>query len=197
MSEKQMTEAERVLVEDHLELVHWVIQDHIQVQKHIVGMEYYDLVQHGCLLLIKAARAYNAERGDFVPFARKVILNGLRSHCKYTALRHGKRRHLIPSGEPTDDNDPSNMDAFNGGDDTTRAVEANDIIEVLSSFLPEYSGVARKGIEALILKIRGFNGADIAEIYGVDQYNVGAWISRAKQKLRVNSRFAGYMKEIV
>jgi len=47
-----------------------------------------------------------------------------------------------------------------------------------------YSGVARLGVEALELKIAGYSGADIADLYGVKSNHVGAWISRAIKKLK-------------
>ena len=197
MAENRMTSEERALVEEHLDLVHWIITDNIVVKKHIIGLEYYDLAQEGYLLLIKAARTYDAEKGRFPIYARIVIRNGLFSYCRAADAKH--RRHIfqMPSGEPSDEDEPNFMDTFNSWDDTTREVEASAIINTLESFLPEYSGVARKGLEAIILKVKGYNGADIAEMYGVDQYNVGAWISRAKQKLLDNKRFAACMQDLV
>lgn len=47
-----------------------------------------------------------------------------------------------------------------------------------------YSGVARLGVEALELKIAGYSGSDIAQLYGVKPNHVGAWISRAAAKLK-------------
>ena len=47
-----------------------------------------------------------------------------------------------------------------------------------------YSGVAKLGVEALELKIAGYSGTDIAELYGVKPNHVGAWITRAAQKLK-------------
>lgn len=59
----------------------------------------------------------------------------------------------------------------------------------MESVKAEYSGVARLGIEALELKIKGLSGSDIAHLYGVAPNHVGAWISRAAEKLRKNERF--------
>ena len=52
-----------------------------------------------------------------------------------------------------------------------------------------YQGVARLGIEALVLKIRGYSITDIAGLYGVPPSHVGAWISRSAQKLRGDPTF--------
>ena len=53
----------------------------------------------------------------------------------------------------------------------------------------EYTGVVRLGIEALELKVNGMSGQEIAAMYGVKPNLVGAWISRAAQRLRRNREF--------
>ncbi|MFG6351165.1 MAG: hypothetical protein K1W21_05990, partial [Oscillospiraceae bacterium] len=40
------------------------------------------------------------------------------------------------------------------------------------------------GVEALEWKVKGLSGADIAQLYGAKPNQVGAWISRATQKIR-------------
>ena len=47
-----------------------------------------------------------------------------------------------------------------------------------------YTGIARRGVEAIELKLRGYDSSEIAEIYGTTINNVNAWISRARSKLR-------------
>ena len=47
-----------------------------------------------------------------------------------------------------------------------------------------YTGTALLGIEAMELKVKGYTGTDIARLYGVKPTLVGAWISRAVEKLR-------------
>ena len=39
-------------------------------------------------------------------------------------------------------------------------------------------------IEAMELKIKGYSGVDIARLYHTKPTHVGAWISRASEKLR-------------
>ena len=60
---------------------------------------------------------------------------------------------------------------------------------LLVHYKREYSGVAQLGIEALELKIRGYSGADIARLYHTEPNHVGAWISRAKAKLKMDGAF--------
>ena len=45
-------------------------------------------------------------------------------------------------------------------------------------------GVARKGVEAIELKLKGYEATEIAKHYDTSVNNVNAWISRARSKLR-------------
>ena len=70
-----------------------------------------------------------------------------------------------------------------------------DKLSYIEKAKKQYSGTAKRGIEALILKVKGFTGAEIAEKYNVKPNLVGAWISRAMKKLRNNSVFNLYMED--
>lgn len=189
MPQNKMTDAERALVEEHLDLIHWVIEDNIYTREDIPGLEYVDLIQEGCLLLIKAARTFDAARGPFPPYARKVVRNGLFTHS--SAIWNKQVRHVYQNAhkDAAEDGESDFMDTFISQDDTAKQVERGDIIPMLESFLPEYTGVARKGIEAIILKVKGYRGVEIAAMYETDEKNVSAWICRARQKLLANKRF--------
>lgn len=197
MTIEKMSYEEQQLVETNMNIVYWVIKDHIIVNEGISGLGYSDLFQEGCLALIKAARTHDAEKSLFQTYAKVVVKNRLIAHCKYVCNR--TRRELLCSTwnggaeKEEDDDSLSLLERQTDPADTALLVDGMRIIELLESFLPEYTGVAKKGIEAIILKMRGYNGADIADIYGVDQFNVGAWISRAKSKLLANERFVSLL----
>ena len=59
-----------------------------------------------------------------------------------------------------------------------------DTADLLADCKRRYSGVARLGVEALELKVKGLSGADIARLYDAKPNQVGAWVSRAKAKMR-------------
>lgn len=40
----------------------------------------------------------------------------------------------------------------------------------------KYQGVARKGVEAIELKLQGYESVEIADLYGTTVNNVNAWI---------------------
>ena len=81
------------------------------------------------------------------------------------------------------DADCSAVDSF------TARISQIETLDLLESRKAAYQGVARLGIEALVLKIRGYSITDIAGLYGVPPSHVGAWISRSAQKLRGDPAF--------
>ena len=178
------------LVENHMDIVKWTIRIHITVRESIVGLGYDDLFQEGCLYLCKAAATYDEARSEFVTYAQVVVRNGLMSYCK--KMDNAQKRAIAICDlhlDSEDSNGDTLLEALPDSFDTETAVLNNDVILLLESIKTEYTGVARLGIEALELKIKGFNGADIARMYGVRQNHIGAWISRATKKLRNNEAF--------
>lgn len=71
-----------------------------------------------------------------------------------------------------------------GSDAFELQIEERKVLELLRSRADAYSGVARLGIEALELKVKGMSVTEIAKLYDVPPSHVGAWISRSAQKLR-------------
>ena len=61
---------------------------------------------------------------------------------------------------------------------------ATNCVSALAACKEKYSGVARKGVEAIELKMKGYETTEIAKLYGTSLNNVNAWISRARSKLR-------------
>lgn len=188
MDNNKLSPEQQRMVESYLHIVQWVIKDHITVNESICGFGFSDLFQEGCLALIKAVKTYDAARSSFETYARIVVKSGLLLYCK----RMYERRKMVSlSGVPCAGEDDSQclLDVLAAPEDTELLVDGIRIIELLESFLPEYSGVARKGIEAIILQMKGYRGVDIARMYGVAQCHVGAWIGRARKKLLANERF--------
>ena len=70
-----------------------------------------------------------------------------------------------------------------------------DVTQLLHHMKRQYTGTIRLGIEAIEWKVKGYSGKEIAAMYGVKPNLVGAWISRAKQKLRQNQVFILWMDD--
>lgn len=163
------------LIEDHLNYVHWVIRSFIHVNPAVCGLEYDDLYQEGCIALWRASETFDGQQGaQFHSFAISVIRNHLVDYC-----RKIQRQTAPVVSLETWDAEMVRSDglAWNGEDSLF-------VEQVLEYGKRTYNGVARLGVEALELKIAGYSGTDIAKLYGVQPNHVGAWISRAAQKLK-------------
>lgn len=184
-----LNEKQRHMTEDSIPLVKRVIYKYITVNETIFGLDYDDLFQEGCLWLCKAARTFNEEKdAKFETYAEKVIANGLRTYCRLTYNKQ-KRVFCLSDYEDYDFDfltDSAPMD--------NRLIE-QDVLQLLYRLKSEYSGVAKRGIEAIEWKYKGFSGTDIARMYNVKPNVVGAWISRAMQKLKKNSMFMLWIED--
>jgi len=163
------------LIEDHLNCVRWTISNFISINEEICGLEYDDLYQEGCIALWRAAETFDEQQGtQFHSYAISVIRNHLLDYC-----RHIQSRTVPMISLEKWDAEMAQCGTAAWDSDSSLFVE-----QVLAYGKRTYSGVAQLGIEALELKISGYSGTDIAELYGVQPNHVGAWISRAAKKLK-------------
>lgn len=173
-----MTEYQNALVVEHLGLVKHVIRTRFGVSDQAM-LSYDDFYGVGCEAMCRAAMRYDPEVGEFVPFAYKFIYNAIIDHCRRVQY-HAERTVGVNSEDGDDSLDwmvHTTVD-FDGEivDDTAMAA--------LRACKERYSGVARKGVEAIELKMMGIGTPEIAQMYGTTVHNVNAWISRARSKLR-------------
>ncbi len=153
------------------------------------GLGRDDLSQEGALALCRAAATYNGTSAQFSTYAAAVIRNHLLDCCK---AANTQQKHLcsLPVGSGfADDEHPPSIPEPSVEDKTDSLIDQIDMTALLAHYKREYSGVAQLGIEALELKIRGYSGADIARLYHTEPNYVGAWISRAKAKLKKDGAF--------
>lgn len=163
------------LIDQHLNCVHWVIHSFIGINEGVCGLEYDDLYQEGCIALWRAAESFDEQRGaQFHSYAISVIHNHLLDYCRKVQSRSVP---LLSLEDWDAESARKGAEVWDG--DSGLYVE-----QVLEYGKRAYSGVARLGVEALELKIAGYSGTDIAELYGVKPNHVGAWITRAAQKLK-------------
>ena len=185
-----LNDGQRRLVEQNLKVVSRVIGRYITVNNTLVGFEYDDLYQEGCIWLCKAAATFRPDVGTaFAIYAEKVVANGLRTYCRLMDGRQ-KRMKLVSLDSLDLSTDYVQYSAGLFTDDLSDdSLAREDILRLLHSLKQQYTGTVRLGIEAVELKVNGYSGTEIAGIYGVRPNQVGAWISRAKQKLRENRVF--------
>ena len=173
-------------MENNLSLVYWVIMESIHVNETIYGFGYEDLYQEGCIWLCHAAATYDPVRSRFPTYAKRIVRNGLLSYCRqmcfrqrrFTYLAVGLHGELLADGEP-----------ILPPDDFHAQVNMIETLDLLACAEKKYQGVTRLGIEALKLKLKGMSVSEIAGLYHVPPPHVGAWISRATQKLRKDTPF--------
>lgn len=177
------------LVEDNISVINTVIFSKIIYDNNTYGLEYDDIFQEGALLLCKAAMKYDDQKNcSFKAFAYIVILNGLISYCKKTGK---KNKDFFKYTENLKKSDITlSYNAFQ----KDKIVEI-EVLFFLENLKKEYSGTAALGIDALMWKVKGLTGSEIADKYNVKPNLVGAWISRALKKLRQNSVFNLYTED--
>lgn len=181
-----LTEAQRSLVEHYLTVVDWVIRDHIKLNPQVCGLDYSDVYQEGCVHLCRAAVAYTGEPAGLGAYARKVVRNGLISYCRQICRREPDLPLLdsIPEPEPPADHGSPSLE-----EQVLNKLAGENLVRTLHQVHAQSSGVVRLGLEAMDLKVKGMTGQEIAALYGVKPNHVGAWISRAAQRLRSNRAF--------
>lgn len=189
-----LTSGQKRLAEENLSIVNNVINSRIAVNESIRGFEYDDIYQEGCIWLCKAAATFDETKGaKFSTYAYCVVTNGLKTYCR---LMYGKQKHFttMPNGD---------IFAFDSDEDAKRddyikkQLYDQEVFIMLNTVKKQYKGTVRNGIEAIELKCRGMTGSDIAKMYGVKPRLVGAWISKAKQKIKTNSVFNLYMEQFI
>ena len=180
--ENPLTPEQQSAVQSNMYLVDAVIRTRIHTDESIVGLGYEDIRQEGCILLCAAVQTYNPEIAQLSTYATKVIYNGLISHCR----RINKQETHISTVSLTEF--PDRLEAAQDEQFSNRLAEL-ELNNLLNTYAQEYCGVTRLGIEALLMKSNGMGVTEIARLYQVKPSHVGAWISRAKTKLKSNQLF--------
>lgn len=190
-----MNEEQRALVEENLSLVDQTIARHIRYNEDICGMGYDDLYQEGCWALCRAAMTYDqpGRRTPFSAYARPVIRNHLLDHCR-RVLRQWEHLPTVSLDVPVSEDIPPPEHWLQTVDDRDTWDAQILVDQFLEHGRRTCTGVAKLGVEALALKVKGYTGADIARMYHTKPNHVGAWISRAAEKLRGDEAFASMLE---
>lgn len=181
-----LTSEQQKLVETHLYIVNWVITESILVHENIYGFEYEDLYQEGCIWLCHATTTYDPARSRFSAYAKRIVCNGLFSYCRQMCFRQKYFTYFAVDGHG---NLLADGKQYPLSDDFDIQINMIETLDLLAYAEKKYQGVARLGIKALKLKLKGMSVSEIASLYHVPPPHVGAWISRATQKLRKDKTF--------
>lgn len=179
-----MTEYQRDLVVEHMDLVTQVIRRRIKVNGSVM-LTFDDFYSIGCEALCHAAMRYKPAMGEFAPFAGVLIYNAMIDHC-----RKQNRQMSYSSNLPTEvDNESISLRHLCVEFDLDTNIAQKLVAQVLAACKERYTGIAKQGIEALELKSLGYSSREIAMRYGTTVNNVNAWISRARTKLTRDPEF--------
>lgn len=177
-----LNDEQRRLVEEHLDIIDKVLRKTIHFNSGICGMEYDDLYQIGAIGLCKAAVTYQSGFDiAFDTYAFRVVKNAVLDHLRsilrkrtaYSTFMSEAERYVTQMNNPSPD---------------TEMYEKLTLM-ALAERKERYADTARKGIDAMVLKMRGYSGKDIAEKYSVKPNYITACISRAKKCLRNDKEF--------
>ena len=179
-----LTHEQQILVENNLSVIDKALNLFIIPDETVCGLGRSDLYQEGAVALCKAAAFYDGKSAKFSTYATTVVRNHLYNCCK-AANTH---QRLLPSIsldiDYSDEDQPPPFLEPSVPDEIDDLLNQMDTSDLLANCKRRYSGVARLGVEALELQIKGLSGASIARMYRTTPNNVGAWVSRAKAKLR-------------
>ncbi len=179
-----LTREQQALVEDNLFVIDKAINLFISTNEAVYGLGRSDLYQEGAVALCKAAATYDGKSAQFETYATTVIRNHLYNCCKSANTRQQRLSSVSLDIDFSDEDQPSPYPEPSVSDGIDELLGQMDTADLLADCKRRYSGVARLGVEALELKVKGLNGTDIARLYNVKPNQVGAWISRAAQKIR-------------
>ena len=179
-----LTLEQQGMVEQNTALIHWIIRKYIDVNENVCGLGYDDLYQEGALALCHAAATYLPGRTQFVNYAVTVTLNHLTDYCRRITLQLRNSPTCSLDSSPRDGKLHIFKESKITKDETERWISKIFLSQLLEHGNRQYRGVAKLGIEAMELKIKGYSGVDIAHLYHTKPTYVGAWISRASKKLR-------------
>lgn len=183
-----MTEYQRALVEEHLYVVDWVIKTRLKVPGG-PHMSHEDFFQTGCEALCRAAMRYDPATGSFEPYASRVIYNSIIDYCRKTNAR---AKPLVDM-DMICDNDSYALNMTNlSAEGEYQNVEFSDAMEAFQTCRKRYEGIVLRGIEAMELKMLGFETRDIAAKYQTTVNNVNAWISRARKRLQADPELMAF-----
>lgn len=183
-----MTEYQRELVEQNLELVTQVIRKRIKVNGTVL-QSYDDFYSDGCEALCHAAMRYRTEMGEFAPFACVLIYHAMIDHCR-------KQNRLMAQSsdfQTETDNESISLHHLSADYDYDAAIDSGNVFRAVAECKERYSGVAKLGLEVLELKSIGYTSREIAQRYGTTVNNVNAWVSRARSKLLQDPALQGVL----
>lgn len=179
-----MHEYERKLIENNMCVVDCVVKE--MMKKYCIPKEEYeDYRQTGFLILCSKVHKYDGST-KFKTFADKILKNAF--------IDMHRTNHKIETKSldaklcDNDENDEELIDLIPAPNNTENEIIAKVTTDMIKEHFNRIKGKCTakttvRGFEALELKMQGYSGQEIAEMFNVPANSLRSWMSKAKKLL--------------
>lgn len=179
-----MHEHEKELIENHMYVVDCVVKNMMR-RYGIPKEEYEDYRQTGFLILCTKVHKYDGST-KFQTFADKVLKNGFIDlyRCNHDIKTESLDAKLC-DGEDCEESLMNLLAVQNNTENEVITKVTEDMIKQHMDRVKKNCSAKTtvRGFEALELKMQGYSGQQIAELFQVPANSVRSWMSKAKKML--------------
>lgn len=165
-----LSDEDRQLIELNMNLVNQVLYD-LKISNSYGVYSRDDLRQIGYIGLCKAAHWFRPGKAKFSTYAYTSIRNEIYDALSYASVRIRRQDQYAVVEQLV-------------ATDTFSDYRYHELCTVLKYERAKLSTVAARGIDALLLRDKGFTYREISRKYKVPENHVRAWIARARSHLK-------------
>ena len=166
-----LTPEQMRIVEENMGLVRKVIKDKVRGIGQPGTPEYNDLVQTGCIGLIKAVATDKG--GCLSTYAYRLIWNEISDEL-------ARNTRLVLNEQPADTIEILSQTP----EQVLDPLETLDLRNIILQAKKQAPGGTARGIDCLKLSVQGYSSQEIGAIIGADSGTVRMWMTRARKYLR-------------
>lgn len=193
-----LSKNDRKLIEDNMHTVEITVK-RIMKKFGISKNEYEDYCQIGYLVLCSKVHRYDGST-KFSTFADKVLTNAFIDKYRFEKNRNKELLSLDDVCSEDSDGNGVSLAEFLVADAN---VENEVLSKITNDVIRKYIAFAKtkcsakttvRGFEALELKLEGYSGEEIANMFDVPSNSLRSWMSRAKKALLNEKEFVALVR---
>ena len=193
-----LSKNDRKLIEDNMHTVEITVK-RIMKKFGISKNEYEDYCQIGYLVLCSKVHRYDGST-KFSTFADKVLTNAFIDKYRFEKNRNKELLSLDDVCSEDSDGNGVSLAEFLVADTN---VENEALSKITNDAIRKYIASAKtkcsakttvRGFEALELKLEGYSGEEIANMFDVPSNSLRSWMSRAKKALLNEKDFVALVR---
>lgn len=193
-----LSKNDRKLIEDNMHTVEITVK-RIMKKFGISKNEYEDYCQIGYLVLCSKVHRYDGST-KFSTFADKVLTNAFIDKYRFEKNRNKELLSLDDACSEDSDGNGVSLAEFLVADTN---VENEVLSKITNDAIRKYIASAKtkcsakttvRGFEALELKLEGYSGEEIANMFDVPSNSLRSWMSRAKKALLNEKDFVALVR---